>query len=55
MDELKHCKECIKAKAKTGFKNDIWYCGKHRRYITEHTTSDMYRKDGKQCPDYERR
>ncbi len=53
--ELKFCKECVRAKYRTDFNHDMWYCGKHRQFITEFTTTEMYRKDRKPCPDYERR
>lgn len=49
---IEYCKNCIRAKRKAG-KILMWYCGKHRLYITEHTTADIYRKDSKPCPDYQ--
>ena len=55
MSELKFCKDCARAKRKEGFSHNLRYCGKHRQFITEFTTSDMYWKDHKPCPDYERR
>ena len=53
--ELKFCKDCARAKHKEGFSRDLWYCGKHRQFITEFTTTEMYlfRKNRKPCPDYE--
>lgn len=55
MSELKFCKDCARAKRRTDFGRDMWYCGKHRQYITEFTTIEMHRKDDKPCLDYERR
>lgn len=48
----KYCKDCKKAKSKQG-NNNLWYCGKHRRYVTDHSlaTTDYE----KECKDYEKR
>ena len=53
-EETKFCKDCINAKPKhPDWETAIWYCGKHRLYITEHTCySFIYDKD---CKDYGRR
>ena len=46
-DQMNYCKDCKKAKSK----GQIWFCEKHRQFITVFTIA--YLKD-KQCPDYER-
>ena len=41
--ELIYCKNCIHAKPKQGL--SIQYCGKHHKYVTEHTVNNRACKD----------
>ena len=36
MEEVKHCSNCKYARTRQG-DNGMWYCGKHKTYITELT------------------
>jgi hypothetical protein len=36
MEEIKHCKDCKYAKTRQG-DNGMWWCGKHKTYITDLT------------------
>lgn len=47
-----YCKDCIKAKPKTD-RTALWFCGKHRRFITEHSLATLNYET--QCKDYEKR
>lgn len=42
-----YCKNCeyAKFKEKTRNGNDLWYCGKHHSFITEHTIDIAITKD----------
>ena len=54
MSELKYCNDCKNAKEDLRrWETKMWYCGKHRRYITEHTCASTLK--GKDCKDFERR
>lgn len=49
MIDLKYCKDCKNAKPQQD-QDGIQFCGKHRRFVTEHTLAkDLYKK----CKDYE--
>ena len=52
MTENKYCKNCTNAKPKPDKIVALWYCGKHRRFITEHAMAFAKRKD---CKDYTER
>ena len=49
-ENLKYCKDCVNAKKKLEH-DALWFCGKHRRFITEHScVSALVDKD---CKDYQ--
>lgn len=48
---IKFCKDCTNAKHRTN--ETLMYCGKHRRFITEHTMAYANILDQKECGDYE--
>lgn len=53
--KMKYCKICKNAKEKIGHSLDqekvFWFCGKHRKWITQHTLN--VNAKGEQCKDYE--
>ena len=52
MTENKYCKNCINAKPKPDKTVALWYCGKHRRFITKHAIASV---KGKDCKEYTER
>lgn len=53
MDEVRKCSECNHAKPKPDEMVPLWFCGKHRKYITKHTTVSITGK--RRCKEYEER
>lgn len=54
MTGLKYCRDCIHAKPRTDYlKVRMWYCPKHRRFITEHSCVSVL--TDKDCKDYQER
>lgn len=52
-EERQYCKDCINAKPKPDRITALWYCGKHRQFITQYTcVSALLDRD---CKDYVRR
>ncbi len=50
MEKAQYCRNCQNAKPKAEHKMQIWFCGKHRLFITEHTCyNHIHDKD---CKDY---
>lgn len=50
---VQYCKNCINARPKPNFKTiEVWYCGRHRRYITPYT---LVFSVGGLCKHYEER
>ncbi len=52
-ENLKYCKNCIYAKPKENREPPLWYCGKHRLYITSKTCYSYYKE--KECEHYTER
>ncbi len=49
--EFTYCKNCINAKPRTDFTSTrVWFCGKHRKFITEHTLTGYSITE--ECKDY---
>lgn len=55
MSDLKYCKDCIHAKRKDDREPPLWFCGKHRLYVTKSTCFSFYSTGGKDCTYYEER
>lgn len=53
MNEILYCRDCILAKYEPSRNMDLWFCGKHRRVITEHTIAPAIDKGV--CKDYFKR
>ena len=49
--ELLFCKDCEHAKPRPDFSRPFWYCGRHRKFITEYTVINSY-SDDRECKDY---
>lgn len=53
MSESLYCRECIRAKYEPSKNMDLWFCGKHKRVITEHTMVPVNKESI--CKDYYKR